>query len=846
MTSTRSYLLTTVLVLLAFTFGGCVRVTQNEKLDIDSTVQLPLEIILDGLQYNLPQVIEVPHGKTLSVELVSPQTMSLNELIGEPDARYSFLSWNDGSAERARELTVTAQLELRANVKSEYLFRVDTEPEDLVEVPGSGWYLKDSEVKLTAPSVPGFVFDHWLINKKLEDTNGTLTIVADGPKKITAVYVISSQTGLAAPSDLRVSDYTLDSITLKWSDNSAEEEGFELYRRAENEPAYTKLTSPGEDATSYVDRQLMEGTHYSYKIRAFSGSTYSDYSNEVVQVTDRAPGIPYGPLPAAGSSDVPIDTSLDWFADDPDGDILSYDLYFGTTNEPPLKYPGLSTSDKALSGLLESTTYYWKVVAKDNHGGATPGPVWSFTTTDNTVIPASGGAFKVANSWGVGGWEKVADGFYYFTYEAMKAAKVKAYIAAPRVDYSPRAVAVFRIDHVDRGDTDIYIGVGSTSSPRDIKKFDDVYYNGGNHPYPDNVMVMDITELLPIQGEDVFLRLYDGSSDSATGKIEYFALEFYGDYSSGSPSKTYTASGNPVASKNGSSVYSVISSVDVTGGTNTDYADYSIFETREITGSDLSRMMEEIGVYEEGVDYNEIIMGFGTGLKPPTEEEWRSLQKDAMILEKSAVYSTQSLPSSIDWSESKYFPAIGNQGGEGSCVAFNFGYYVSTFYAARDRDWDLSGSTWVGGYYGAPATPYQDKIFSPDFVYHQINGGVDGGSWYGDALEIISGQGIASWSEMPYSMTDHISWPSEAAWREAPEYRSSKEYLWMLTVDDDEAINTLKSLLNSGYLVVISVDAGKYSKFTADDFWTTENYTSPSTNHANTLVGFDDLLSSKY
>ena len=34
--------------------------------------------------------------------------------------------------------------------------------------------------------------------------------------------------------------------------------------------------------------------------------------------------------------------------------------------------------------------------------------------------PNTYGAFKVANSWGVGGWEHVSDGFYYISYECMK------------------------------------------------------------------------------------------------------------------------------------------------------------------------------------------------------------------------------------------------------------------------------------------------------------------------------------------------------------------------------------------------------------------------------------------
>ncbi len=94
-------------------------------------------------------------------------------------------------------------------------------------------------------------------------------------------------------------------------------------------------------------------------------------------------------------------------------------------------------------------------------------------------------------------------------------------------------------------------------------------------------------------------------------------------------------------------------------------------------------MKETLGIYEEGVDYNEITEGHGTGLRPPSEEEWRAIESSWHEIEG---FSPQDgLPYSADHSGSVYFPPIGNQGSEGSCVAF-FGYYTSTLYEARDRN----------------------------------------------------------------------------------------------------------------------------------------------------------------
>ena len=51
-------------------------------------------------------------------------------------------------------------------------------------------------------------------------------------------------------------------------------------------------------------------------------------------------------------------------------------------------------------------------------------------------------------------------------------------------------------------------------------------------------------------------------------------------------------------------------------------------------------------------------------------------------------------------------------------------------------------------------------------------------------------------------------------------------------------IAVLKTLLMHGIPFSISIDASKYG--VPNDIWTVSNYVSPSTNHANTVVGYMD------
>ncbi len=63
----------------------------------------------------------------------------------------------------------------------------------------------------------------------------------------------------------------------------------------------------------------------------------------------------------------------------------SYDVYFGTVSPPPFHH---NTTEKFWTpgGLARGETYYWKIVAKDDHGTAAS-PIRSFTTSTCTLLP---------------------------------------------------------------------------------------------------------------------------------------------------------------------------------------------------------------------------------------------------------------------------------------------------------------------------------------------------------------------------------------------------------------------------------------------------------------------------
>ncbi|MFH1934240.1 MAG: C1 family peptidase [Pseudomonadota bacterium] len=258
---------------------------------------------------------------------------------------------------------------------------------------------------------------------------------------------------------------------------------------------------------------------------------------------------------------------------------------------------------------------------------------------------------------------------------------------------------------------------------------------------------------------------------------------------------------------------------------------------RVMTNEEFNDFKEVVGVYDPGKNYNVKINDHGTGLKPPTQEQWEKIRNIPIVAD-SMESSITSLPADIDNSATNWFPPIGNQDGEGSCTAWAAAYYTKTFQEAKEHGWDLSGCIWEGGYYGYPSPAYQDKIISPDFVYHLINGGKDRGSWFWDAVDLMEGIGAASWENMPYDPDDSETWPSELAWREAPVYRSD-EYFY-IDLKKADGINELKNFIASENLATIGIDARQYEMLSSEDLWTSDTYTTTSTNHANTIVGYDD------
>jgi formylglycine-generating enzyme required for sulfatase activity/outer membrane protein assembly factor BamB len=169
----------------------------------------------------------------------------------------------------------------------------------------------------------------------------------------------------------------------------------------------------GMDGTIYVG----SWDNHIYAIRSSStGPTNSSWpkfrkaiknSGSLCQkIPNMLPDIQGNPYPPNNAKGININPILKWECDDLDGDSLTYYIYIGINEKPSLKEVEYPSNIYSPGPLSYNTTYYWKIVAIDEKGGITEGPLWKLTTKEESstewIVLVEGGTFHMGNTWGDG------------------------------------------------------------------------------------------------------------------------------------------------------------------------------------------------------------------------------------------------------------------------------------------------------------------------------------------------------------------------------------------------------------------------------------------------------------
>lgn len=85
--------------------------------------------------------------------------------------------------------------------------------------------------------------------------------------------------------------------------------------------------------------------------------------------------------PTLGQKVTPVNgkITLQWRGSDSDNDIVNYDLYFGTSNNPAIFQSKITDASFPNVTVNSATTYYWKVITRDANGNTSDSGVYSFS-----------------------------------------------------------------------------------------------------------------------------------------------------------------------------------------------------------------------------------------------------------------------------------------------------------------------------------------------------------------------------------------------------------------------------------------------------------------------------------
>ncbi len=240
--------------------------------------------------------------------------------------------------------------------------------------------------------------------------------------------------------------------------------------------------------------------------------------------------------------------------------------------------------------------------------------------------------------------------------------------------------------------------------------------------------------------------------------------------------------------------------------------------------------------------------GHFTGLKAPSERTLDNAVGNLMVV--NSVYTPKSLPTRIDLSKDPRFPAVGDQGHQGSCAAWAVTYYTEGWLQAYTHNW-------TDAHYGYN----KHHLMSPAWTYNKVNGGSDSGSSFIANMLVLYRLGGATMYTMPYNDQDAISWGDEAAWREAPLYRVKDGYVLNVSAiintttgtnnpptqqQVENLTNAIKAVIAEGYTVNFAIDADEYNTIFQNGGNFIISYSeydaSGGPNHAQTIVGYNDSI----
>lgn len=180
-----------------------------------------------------------------------------------------------------------------------------------------------------------------------------------------------------------------NAIDFQWNaSNDAENDRISYVVEISENSDFSSLTQTRTVNTNTSNITLEKGKSFYWRVKALDNrdaeSGFSSVSQFLTEGDGESNHLPFVAELVAPSIDEIINgtsVTLSWTASDVDNDTLTFDVYLDTASDPVTKVSENQTvTTYDVTSLTAATTYYFKVVVKDDKGGITIGQVWSFKT----------------------------------------------------------------------------------------------------------------------------------------------------------------------------------------------------------------------------------------------------------------------------------------------------------------------------------------------------------------------------------------------------------------------------------------------------------------------------------
>lgn len=179
--------------------------------------------------------------------------------------------------------------------------------------------------------------------------------------------------------------------TLKWTGTDPDGDALEYDIYLGTDPVNLPLRATHLHDSEYaITTPLAFATTYTWKVIArdpFGHETSSAPVLFTTKLSNSPPNAANGPVPLSGATDVPVSLTLQWQGSDPDGQALTFDVFFGTVGPLPIVAFNRPNPSYEVGPLVAGTTYFWRILSRDASGAETLSPTWNFTTASEPPIP---------------------------------------------------------------------------------------------------------------------------------------------------------------------------------------------------------------------------------------------------------------------------------------------------------------------------------------------------------------------------------------------------------------------------------------------------------------------------